>query len=363
MPERLKDRFLTRESLGRMAEAVSIAWPHLDRERFLAAVYDSLWPSKELMARMRHVTRALHAALPADYSSALFILRNAAPQIVGFEALCLSEFVAVYGLDHFDLSMDALRFFTRFASAEFAVRAFIQQDAPRAMAYMLRWATDESVDVRRLASEGCRPRLPWGVGLSDFKRDPSPILPILERLRDDPAETVRNSVANNLNDIAKDHPDLVLDLCERWYGHSRRTDWIVRHALRTLLKAGNPRALRLLGLDSGAQVTVARFAVTPEWVPIGQDIEYSFDLVVLQDAPVRVRMELRVDYARPGGRTSRKVFQIREAVLPPGTHRVRRKMSLAHRSTRAIFPGLHRLTIVANGQEQATVAVEVMPEE
>src|SRR5690606_550673 len=144
--------------------------------------------------------------LPPDYIEAVGVLKKAAPYFTGLEAMIFPDFVETYGLDHWEASMDALELMTRYSSSEYAVRPFIAKDTERMMAQMLEWAHSDSEHVRRLASEGCRPRLPWAMGLTMLKKDPSPILPILETLKQDESLYVRRSVANNLNDISKDHP-------------------------------------------------------------------------------------------------------------------------------------------------------------
>ena len=166
----------------------------------------------------------------------------------GFVKMIFPDFVEVYGLDDWEASIPALEEFTQQTSAEFAIRPFIVRYPERTMAQMLEWAGHAHEGVRRLSSEGCRPRLPWAIALSALKADPSPILPILDRLKGDPSESVRRSVANNLNDISKDNPDVVIGVLRRWQADD--TDEMHRltsHALRTLLKAGNLDALALLG--------------------------------------------------------------------------------------------------------------------
>jgi 3-methyladenine DNA glycosylase AlkC len=257
--------------------------------------------------------------------------------------------------------MPALAFFTQFGSSEFAVRPFIARDPARAMAILATWAEDPNHHVRRLASEGCRPSLPWGMALPMFQQDPTPVLPILEKLKDDESEYVRKSVANNLNAISKDHPDLALDTAERWYGHSPRTDWIVRHALRTLLKSGNGRALLLFGVAEQGRARVEKLALDRATLSIGEELHYQFTLHVDGEEPCPVRLELAVDYVKGRGQLSRKVFGIREDRFAPGSHLISRKFSFVDRSTRQHHPGRHHLTIVVNGVEMAKASVELTP--
>jgi len=358
VPQKLKDIYFTTESIAALTAALAAAYPPFDKSRFMDELYAAGWPRLELMDRMRRLTRVLHATLPTDLAQALDILKAVLPSVRGFEALSFPDYLATYGLEQWELSMPALAFFTRYASAEFAVREFIARDPARAMPYLQDWAQSDDMHVRRLASEGCRPRLPWGRALPVFQEDPSLILPVLEALKDDPQEYVRKSVANNLNAISKEHPDLVLDIAERWYGVSSKTDRIVKHACRTLLKAGNRRALRLFGTTED-RVAVEHLRAEPASVEIGGELAYSFDLRVEGTTPCQVRLELRVAYARSGGKTSRKVFRIAERTFDPGRHTVARRLSFADRSTRQHFPGAHRLTVVANGRDAASLTVDV----
>jgi 3-methyladenine DNA glycosylase AlkC len=354
MAKRLKDQYFTAASLDTLAAAISAVYAPFDRGRFLALVHDAAWEERALLAKMRHVTTCLRATLPASYAAALDVLQAAAPAIAGFETMALPEFVAMYGQEEWEHSLPALRFFTRFGSSEFAIRPFLVADPARALAYLHAWAQDEDEHVRRLASEGCRPRLPWAIDLPAFKEDPAPLLPILEQLKADPSLYVRRSVANNLNDIAKDHPDWVLDVCTRWYGQHPDTDWVVKHACRTLLKAGNPRAMHLFGFGETADLQVEALALEREQLSIGDELTFSFTLVVATATPVRVRLAYKVAYVKANGKHSTKVFHIGEGEYPPGRHELARKRSFANLSTRTHYPGVHRLAIIVNGMEKAS---------
>lgn len=358
MPDSLKDAYFSREFTERLAEAVRQAYPAFDGERFIGLVHDGAWAGRELKERMRHLSHCLHATLPQDFATALAILKQVAPSLEGLQAMVSPDYVECYGLEHWELSMPVLAYFTAFGSSEFAVRPFLARDPARAMAYVRAWATDENEHVRRLASEGCRPQIPWAMDLPAFKKDPSLILPVLETLKDDPSEYVRRSVANNLNGISKDHPDLVLGICERWIGHSKERDRIVKHACRTMLKAGNRRALILFGFADPAHLAPAMLAVENlsldrERLPIGEALQYSFDLRVEGKEPCKVRLELGVDYRKARGNLSRKIFQLGEATYEPGLHRISRGHSFQERSTRTHHPGEHQLSIIVNGVEKA----------
>jgi 3-methyladenine DNA glycosylase AlkC len=353
MPEKLKDLFFTTSFIRQLGDAIRQVYPDFDREKFIRLVSDSTWDTKELKARMRHVSHCLHETLPKDFPEALEILTKVAPSFRGFDAMVFPDYVECYGLDDWDLSLPALAFFTKYASSEYAVRPFLARDPERAMACMRVWAEARNHHVRRLASEGCRPRLPWGIALTEFKRDPSPILPILEKLKNDESEYVRKSVANNLNDISKDHPELVLDVCERWYGRTKHTDWIVRRACRGMLKAGNRRALLLFGFADPTQISVENLTLEKETLLIGEDLRFTFELRIEAEETCKARLELGVYYVKAKGGLSRKVFHIKEDSFDPGIHLISGKRSLADRSTRKHHPGEHQISIIVNGVEKA----------
>ena len=249
MAERLKDIFFTNSSINKFGDIIKQYYPEFDKEKFLNLIFNDEWKSKELKEKMRHTTICLHKTLPENYKKALAILIEIAPFIKGFEAMSLPDYVEVYGMENWDLSLPSLTHFTKYSSSEFAIRPFLAKDPEKVMAYVSEWAEDKNEKVRRFASEGCRSRLPWAMALPKFKKDPSLIIPILEKLKNDDSEFVRRSVANNLNDISKDHPDLVLDISKKWYGKSEKTDRLIKHACRSMLKAGNKRALLLFGLS------------------------------------------------------------------------------------------------------------------
>ncbi len=360
MPEKLKDLFFSPSFIQELGRRIKEAYPPFDEGAFGHLVLDEQWQGLELTQKMHHVAYCLGVTLPADFPQALEILRSVAPAFRGFEALVFPDFVARYGLEHWELSMPALAEFTPLGSSEFAVRPFIARDPERAMAHLAVWAEDANEHVRRLASEACRPRLPWGTALQAFKRDPRPILPILEKLKDDDSEYVRKSVANNLNDISKDHPDLVLDLAECWYGHSERTDWILKHACRSMLRAGNSRAMALFGFGEVGQLRVLNLKLSADQVPIGTALEYEFELEVRAPASSRVRLDLRVDYRRASGKTTRKVFAIRESEFEPGVHRISKSLSFADQSTRKHYAGRHTVAVIVNGVEMARASFELV---
>lgn len=350
MPDKLKDILIPADQIMKLAEAISTLLPKFEIQKFTTSILDSQWANRELKQKMRHITECLHNTLPPDYSQAIHILEQISPQFRGFIALSFSDFAECYGLDCWEISMNALARFTSSCSSEFAVRPFLDKDPERAIQYFYRWITDENPSIRRLASEGCRPRLPWGMALPKFKKDPKLIIPILEKLKSDPEEFVRRSVANNLNDISKDNPTLVLDLCESWKGESPEIDRIIKHACRTMLKDGNKRALMLFGFANPELLTITNLTTDKQHLAIGDHLAFSFTLTNHSGKVQKIRLEYRIHYVKSGGKTSAKIFQISEGKFQNGDHLIKKRQAFSNFTTRTHYAGEHRIEIIVNGE-------------
>ena len=364
MPEPFKNRY-NYESLHRLALRIRAVYPSFPVDDFVDDVMDETWDALELKARMRQITIRLGKYLPGDYEQALGILDTVIadyPAGLGdFTLLCFPDFVEVHGQDerHWDASMAALARYTPFSTSEFAVRPFIIKHEERMMAQMTAWALHDNEHVRRLASEGCRPALPWGQALAGFKKNPLPVLAILEQLKTDPSLYVRKSVANNLNDISKTHPALVTRIARDWYGKNAHTDWIVKHGCRTLLKKGNRDVLDIFGFADADDVQVDGFALGAASLAIGENVPFSFTIGVKKAA--KVRLEYGIDYVKANGRRNRKIFQISELFLKEnGKKYYTKKHSFADASTRKHYPGTHSITLIVNGTERGTLDFEIL---
>jgi len=353
MAERLKDTLIPQDQVIKLANAIAEVYPDFNSSEFCDMVLDADWAERELMQKKRHITLSLKTYLPDVYLHAIHILEQITHHFKGFIALSFSDYAEYYGGNDWYDSLTALARFTRSCSSEFGVRSFLDQDPVRTMEYFYRWAEDENQHIRRLASEGCRPRLPWGMALPKFKKDPSLILPILEKLKSDPEEYVRRSVANNLNDISKDHPGLVLELCNKWKGQSPETDRLIKHACRTMLKAGNKQALLLFGYGNPDRLNVLDFTLGCSAIQIGDQLNFSFLLANHSENIQTVRLEYRIHYMKSGGKTSAKIFQISEGKFAPGEHRISKKQAFTNFTTRTHFSGEHRIEIVVNGETKA----------
>lgn len=345
------------------------AYREFDVEGFISEAMQEPWDTLELKGRMRRITETLGKVLPPRYEDALKVLYAIDEDCVGFPYLIFPDFVEVFGggEEHWELSMAALERFTPKSSAEFAVRPFMLRDPQRMMRQMLVWAQSPDEHVRRLASEGSRPRLPWGQALPVFKRDPAPVLPVLELLKADPSLYVRKSVANNLNDIAKDHPSVVIETARRWIGDNAHTDWIVRHACRSLIRKADPQIMALFGYaaeEEGTPLTSsAALTVEPEVLRIGDSCELQYALTVREGEPVRIRIEYGIDFVKSGGKTSRKLFLLSDKTVPGGTSlsgvRTHRWADL---TTRKHYPGEHVISLLVNGREVANTTLLLKPQ-
>ncbi|MBD2872899.1 hypothetical protein [Paenibacillus arenilitoris] len=355
--------------IERFAELAKSAWTPFDEAAFARRVKDGDWERLELKARMRKITVALGEALPRPYEEALDVLYRIDERCTGFPYLFFPDFVEVYGMapEHWERSLEALARFTTRSTSEFAVRPFLLTDPERMAGRMLAWAEHPNEHVRRLSSEGIRPRLPWGQALPMFKRDPSPIIPILEKLKRDPSLYVRKSVANNLNDIAKDHPGLVAELAASWIGEDGRTDWIVRHGCRTLIKKADSRVMGLFGYTEhgeeaggGPLVASASLEVAPAGVPIGGEATIRYRVRLRDGERAKLRIEYGIDFVKSGGKTSLKKFLLSDREYAGGAEaesvRVHRFADL---TTRRHYPGAHRVTLWVNGREVAAAELNV----
>src|SRR5689334_19787712 len=271
MAEALK-HFFDRSLITTLAGSLAAVFPALDRRRFVADACRGL-DELELLARGAHIAEAMRRHLPQDYpTAARLLVASLGPELQPGAALGMAPFrylphvcfVARHGLEHFEPSMQLQLELTKRFSAEYSIRSFIQRYPEQTYERLTLWATHPSVHVRRLVSEGTRPRLPWASRLPEYQRDPAPVLGLLERLKDDPERYVQRSVANNLNDIGKDHPERLVEVCRAWSegaGEGRR--WIVKHALRSLVKRGYPGALSLLGVGARPRVAIRNLALAP----------------------------------------------------------------------------------------------------
>ena len=361
-PPLLKD-FVDTDAVTRIGTAIAEVHPGFDVGAFVAAVFDDEWGARALKQRIRHVAVTARSELPTEYREALAVMRAAAERLTvgGIPVWCFNDFVEEYGVDDPDASLPALEQFTKLASAEFAVRPFIKLYPDRMAAQMREWAQSKNEHVRRLASEGYRPLLPWGMGIPAVKKDPAQVLAVLEVLRNDPSETVRRSVANNLNDISKDHPELAINVLEGWGAETPEAQKLRKHALRTLLKKGHPGALEILGFSPEAAVEVEEISVRPEPGLVGEHVVVEFEVTATGSRTQQLMVDYAVTYQNVSGTGSRKVFKGVVVDLAAGEAvMLKRKISLKQMSTRRIVQGPHTVEVQVNGVVHAAAAFDVV---
>lgn len=350
----------------RLTKALAVTIPDFDKRKFVKEIFSPDFESKELKERMKHTSKVLHNFLPADYTQSIELIKKTIAQLriqgIGEDGLAfmfLPDYIETYGINHFETSVEALEFVTQFVSCEFAVRPFILKYGNEMILRMQQWSLHESHKVRRLASEGSRPRLPWAMAIPFLKKDPTSILPILENLKTDPSEYVRRSVANSLNDIAKDHPKVVLEIAKKWSGLGNETDAIIKHGSRTLLKQGHADILKHYGLDDKGILLSDFKILTPE-IKIGESLEFSFSILNENPVEQKVRLEYAIYYKKQNGQNTKKVYKISERIYPAGASvNVVRKQKFVLITTRKFHLGDHQISMIINGAEKEISSFEL----
>lgn len=342
-----------------MASRIQAIYPAFAAQAFVDEVAPQL-DGLEMKARTAVFADALHKHLPADFAQAWAILAQTLGPGLGSSEGALAEgwhywpvalFIEKYGLESFDDAMPALLAITKRHTAEFAIRPYLLRYPEQTLALLHQWALDDNEHVRRLVSEGTRPRLPWGARLKPFMQDPSLTLALLEKLKDDPSAYVRRSVANHLNDIGKDNPAILLQTAVRWQeGATPERRWIIGHALRSLVKAGHPTALQLLGYGPAA-VRLHNLQLQPTPLPFGQTLFISFSLENESETAQAVIVDYVVHFVKARGGRSAKVFKLRTFTLDGREQRtLQKRHAFVPITTRRYYPGMHRVEIQVNGE-------------
>lgn len=371
MAEPLKNSFGP-EVPARIARMIKEVDSTFDEDAFLT---DALvgYRELELTPRARQIAQALGRHLPHDYERAVETLiaslgpKLQAAELTGMDVFIYLPhvfFVATFGVDHFEASMRAQYELTQRFTAEYSIRVFLERYPQRALARLREWAGDSNVHVRRLVSEGTRPRLPWAPRLRAFQDDPQPVLELLELLKDDPELYVRRSVANNLNDIGKDNPTALIETCRHWLkGATPERSWLIRHALRSAVKRGEPAALEILGFVPATGVQVRDIHIAPAVASIGESVAFTVELANEGSTAQQLLVDLRVYFIKANGRPSPKVFVLKELEIGRGgSARLTKTISLAQHTTRTHYPGQHRVEVVVNGRTSGSGVFDVAAE-
>ena len=343
-----------------VADGLARVLPELDVAAFTAACLDG-FEDLELLDRARRIADVMGDHLPEDPHVSIPLVSAAmGPAETGlrgmepFRYMPHGVYIGTHGLPAFEESMLAQYELTKRFTAEFSIRPFLEHRPEATLARLRDWASDPDENVRRLVSEGTRPRLPWAPRLAAFVADPSPVIALLELLRDDPSAYVRRSVANNLNDIGKDHPALLVDLAGRWWSDGDDTRRrLVRHALRSLVKRADPGALEVLGIGSADELEVRGATLDPPEARIGEKVRIAVQVADVRSAGASrpVAVDLVVHFIKANGAASAKVFKGGVRALAPGqAGSFSAVVSLAQHTTRTHYAGEHRVQAQVNGQ-------------
>jgi len=366
----LKD-ILNAETVRWLSDGLARAYPAFDGTRFKKACLSGL-PALELKERASHIATAMHRFLPAEFpAAAQIIAASLGPEVppTGENGIGVlrymphDSFIERFGLDHPQEAFGLQEELTKRASCEFSIRAFLSKHPDLTSARLLAWAKSGNAHLRRLASEGIRPRLPWGRRLPGLISDPAPVIALLELLKDDPERYVQRSVANNVNDISKDHPDLAVALCARWLSNAPPDRlWVIRHAMRHLVKKGHSGALQLMGAGKPPEIRIESIRLSPARLKIGDKMRFSLDVV----SGARDAQDLVVDfvvfYLKARGNVSPKVFKLATLSLAAGERAtLKSSLSFANMTTRKHYPGSHRLALQVNGMTFELAAFELHP--
>ncbi|MFT7084434.1 MAG: 3-methyladenine DNA glycosylase AlkC [Vicingaceae bacterium] len=358
MPEPLKNVY-SLKFIAQLCSSWKSLLPHINEAVFAQRVFEGNWEELELKERMSRLSDAMKLVLPNDFTKAATLIKKLISKLSedgfptgGFEFMFIPEYIEKNGTVDLEISLDALKYITQFTSCEFAIRPFIILNEKRTMEFMLTCSLSQHPNVRRFASEGCRSRLPWAIALPRFKKDAALILPILEKLKEDESLFVRKSVANNLNDISKDHPELALKLAEKWIGKNQKTDWLVKHGMRTLLKAGHPSVMALFGYAAIDNLRTSSIQVNTPVVSIGNNLKFQFNLENKTQKEQTIRLEYGIYFMKSNGVQNKKVFKISERKLKNReTISIQKSHSIKPISTRKYYPGEHGITLIVNGIE------------
>lgn len=311
--------------------------------------------------RSNLIRDALAEYLPEEFPKAVDILLKAlGPElkdagITDWESFILwpqTAFVSKYGKNHFGISMNALYEMTKRFSAECDLRTFIEVDYERAMEILHTWCDDPSPHVRRLVSEGTRPRLPLAGRIKRFQNDPRPVIALLDKLKDDEVEYVRRSVANNINDIAKDNPEIAVITLKKWCTDKNpAVQWVVRHAARSLVKQGHPEVIGMLGYAQNPGISVSGLAINPNQQERGGKIEMSFSIHSNENFDQQLVIDFVLYFNKANNKLSPKVFKLRDLLLKAQkTADIKKIFTLKNTAGRTIYTGRHFIEIQINGK-------------
>ena len=351
MAEALKDMFGKR-FYEQLAMELNKVDGRVHAKNFVSDVTKNL-DNLSLNERLRNTTVVMKQHLPNDYKKAVEVLKKVAPSFKStYTALIFPDFVGQYGHDDVALSLECLKYFTQFGSSEFAIREFLKRDFKGTIKVMNTWAEDKNHHVRRLASEGCRGRLPWSFNLEEVMKNPSVTKSILEKLKADKELYVKKSVANHLNDFSKNHSDYLISVLKAWDNTNEHTAWIIKHASRTLIKKGDKNSLALFNFEKNVKIKVSELALNKTKIKLGEQLIFKFDVSSEKMTKQKLVIDFAVHYVKNSGELLPKVFKLKEIELAP---KQSVSISKAHWfkdfTTRTHYPGIHSIEVLINGEK------------
>lgn len=361
MPEPLK-HFFNEKTVANIASMVSAVDGQFRVNEFLHHATIGL-DSMEFMDRARHIAKVLRNTIPGSAEHVMQTITAALPPVTpvqenhpfsSFIFLPFSCIISDYGPDHYETAIHACYQITQRFTAEYCLRPLLLRHTERTLRDLETWTADPSHHVRRLVSEGTRPRLPWAPRLPQFQSNPRPVLRLLKELVNDESLYVRRSVANNVNDIAKDNPtDAIQFVASVHNPHNQHSNWIALHALRSLIKRAHPDALAIVGYRQQENILISKVKISPETVAIGESVTIDFDICNQHGSTQNILADIVVHFVKASGATAPKVFKVARASIDAGMSRgFRKTLSLKQHTTRTHFPGIHRVEVQINGERR-----------
>ena len=346
--EPLKEMFNS-TFIKELASLIKKNYPSFDSDKFIFSIENSTFFELSLNQRMRKITETLRLFMPDKYSKTIDVFKNTISLMKpGYTTIIFPDYVGLYGLSDFNYSLDALKFFTSFGTSEFAIRLFLKKDVHATLNVMKKWSHDKNVHVRRLASEGSRPRLPWSFKLDNVIENPFLTEPILNVLQSDKELYVKKSVANHLNDITKDNTGAFFNVIKNWDLKNENTKWIIKHAGRNLIKKGDSKMLSLIGVKSSVKILNLKCDLKNDKIKIGDYL--SFDCSFVSDADQKIVIDYSIFYLKQKGIHSKKTFKLKMVQAQKGELiQVSKKQWMKNFSTRKLNPGVHYVELLING--------------
>ena len=356
---RLWKDYLSKDAVSVFAKCIKDVYPKFDQKKYAMTVLSDGFLKLELKERLNKIAESLKSFLPADYDVAMGILIKAAPQVGTFENWALTIYVEKFGLKHFKSSVHAMQELTKYGTGEFAIRPFMIQHTARMLPILMKWTKSKNEHIRRLAAEGSRPRGVWVAHIEAFKKDERHVMKILEKLKNDESLYVRKAVANNLNDISKEHPDLVSQTCKKWQKTGdARTEWIIQHGCRTLIKNGHAGALNLFGFASKPKVKVKSFLIKPAKIKMRGAATLVLKLSTDKKSKQKLSIDYRVYFVTKNGSKTKRLFKWAvKSIDSKSEWTLEKKQSCKDQLTRKHFPGAHKIEVLINGDVVASKSV------